>query len=326
MNLAQRLPEIWYGAQRPPLLLRALVPVYRFLRALHQAPYTLGWRKPQRLSVPVIVVGNITAGGTGKTPLVIALVEALRARGHTPGVISRGYGVSADTPRLLDAQDAAQFGDEPVLIARATGVPVAVGRDRVAAGQLLLAAHACDVIIADDGLQHYPLFRNVEICVLDGERRFGNARLLPAGPLREPLSRFSRVDFRVCNGGTPRAEEVPMRLAGDTAVAMAGAALRKSLHDFAGQHVHAVAGIGNPARFFAMLRAAGVDLIEHAFPDHHAFNLADLAFGDDQPVLMTEKDAVKCSAFAQPNFWSVPVRADVPRSFFDAVAHQAFVH
>lgn len=325
MSLATRLPEIWYGAAPPPFWLRWLVPVFRALRALHRAPYVLGWSKPQRLSVPVIVVGNITAGGTGKTPLVIALVEALRARGHVPGVISRGYAAGASAPRLLDAQaDTATFGDEPVLIARATGAPVAIGRDRVAAGRLLLAGNVCDVIVADDGLQHYPLFRNVEICVLDGDRRFGNGLLLPAGPLRDPLTRLDHVDFRVCNGGAALADEVPMRLVGDTLVAVADAGMRKPLRDLAGQRVHAVAGIGNPARFFSMLRAQGIDPIGHAFPDHHAFRAGDIEFGDHLPVLMTEKDAVKCQALGRANLWYVPVRAGLAGSFFDAVEREAF--
>lgn len=327
MNLATRLPQIWYGASAPPIWARSLVPVYRVLRALHRAPYTLGWRKPQRLPVPVIVVGNITVGGTGKTPLVIALVEALRARGYKPGVISRGYGTHAAAPHLLDAQaDPMMSGDEPVLIARATAAPVAVGRDRVAAGRLLLSAHGCDVIVADDGLQHEALFRDVEICVIDGARRFGNCLLLPAGPLREPVARLARVDFRVCNGSTAQAGEVPMALVGDTAVAMMPANVRKPLRDFAGQRVHAVAGIGNPARFFAMLRAAGIEVTEHPFADHHAFRAGDLDFGDDLPVLMTQKDAVKCAAFARANIWSVPVRAELPQSFFDAVTTKAFAH
>lgn len=321
MSLVQRLQDIWYGGANVPLSLRALEPIYRGLRALHRAPYALGWCKPQRLPVPVIVVGNITAGGTGKTPLVIALVEALRARGCKPGVISRGYGGGADAPVVLDSSsDAARYGDEPVLIREATDAPVAVGRDRVAAATLLLAARDCDVIIADDGLQHYPLFRNVEICVIDGERRFGNGLLLPAGPLREPLARLDTVAFRVCNGGDAQAGEIPMRLIGDNVVAVNDVATHRPLSDFSAQRVHAMAGIGNPARFFAMLRGAGVQVIEHPFPDHHPFQPKDLDFGDELPVLMTQKDAVKCAAFARANHWQIPVRADLPQTFFDALA------
>jgi len=320
MALTERLPEIWYGGAPPPPGLRALVPVYRLLRALHRAPWLFGWKQPQHLPVPVIVVGNLTVGGTGKTPLVIALVDALRARGRRPGVISRGYGAGEGSPRLLDANsDAALVGDEPLLIRETTGVPVAVGRDRVAAARLLLVQHDCDVIVADDGLQHYPLFRNVEICVIDGERRFGNGRLLPAGPLREPLSRLDSVDFRVCNGGEAGQGEVPMRLGGDIAVSLDTPGLHMSLRDFAGKRVHAVAGIGNPARFFAALREGGIDIIEHAFPDHHPYVAGDLDFGDGLPVLMTEKDAVKCRAFGGSNRWQIPVRAMLPDAFFDAV-------
>ena len=199
-------------------------------------------------------------------------------------------------------------------------MPVAVGRDRVAAGRLLLAHHDCDVIVADDGLQHYPLFRNVEICVIDGARRFGNGRLLPAGPLREPLARLGTVDFRVCNGGRAQADEVPMGLVGDIAVSLRDPGAHRPLSEFAGRRVHAVAGIGNPARFFAMLRDAGLDVAEHPFPDHHAYVAGDLDFGGDAPVLMTEKDAVKCRAFAAPDHWQVPVRAVLPASFFDAAS------
>ena len=320
MAFSERLPAIWYGAERPSLWLRALVPVYRALRALHRAPWAWGWKRPQRLPVPVIVVGNITVGGTGKTPLVVALVEALRAHGRKPGVISRGYGADHAGPVLLDAHStAARVGDEPQLIRETAGVPVAVGRDRVGAAQLLLTQCDCDVIVADDGLQHYPLFRDVEICVIDGERRFGNRLLLPAGPLREPLARLETVDFCVCNGGRAQAGEVPMQLAGDVAVALNDFAARRPVGDFAGGRVHAVAGIGNPARFFAALRAVGIDVVEHPFPDHHAYAAGDLEFGDDLPVLMTEKDAVKCRVFPGQNRWQIPVRAVLPQTFLEAV-------
>jgi tetraacyldisaccharide 4'-kinase len=263
------------------------------------------------------VVGNLTAGGTGKTPLTLALVEALRARGRRPGVVSRGYGGDQRAPILLgDTPDPAQVGDEPCLI-RAGGVPVAVGRDRPAAARLLLDA-GCDVLIADDGLQHYRLARDVEICVIDGVRRFGNGHLLPAGPLREPLARLAAVDFRVCNGGAAATGEIPMQLAGGWARALADGH-EQDLRAFADHRVHAVAGIGHPQRFFDSLRAQGIAVIEHAFSDHHAFVPVDLRFGDDLPVLMTEKDAIKCHGFAQPHWWSVPVRAVLPDSFYDAV-------
>jgi tetraacyldisaccharide 4'-kinase len=317
----RELQQVWYGRRAASVWLRALSLLFGLLGGLRRRLYAAGFLPRVRLPVPVIVVGNITAGGTGKTPLTIALVEALRARGFKPGVVSRGYGGSAREPVLLDAQTTPELaGDEACLIRRATQVPVAVGRDRAAAARLLLEHGDVDVIVADDGLQHYRLHRDVEICVIDGERRFGNGRLLPAGPLREPLARLHSVDFRVCNGGQPQSGEVPMRLAGDECAAVGDPSKRKPLRDFSGQRVHAVAGIGNPARFFASLRTAGIDVVEHPFPDHHAFAAADLAFGDAAPVLMTEKDAIKCVAFAQPHWWSLPVRAELPTKFFDDLA------
>lgn len=287
---------------------------------LRRLAYRRGWLHGEKLPVPVIVVGNLTVGGTGKTPLTITLVEALRARGREPGVVSRGYGGSQREPLLLgETADPAQVGDEPCLI-HASGVPVAVGRDRPAAARLLLEA-GCDVIVADDGLQHYRLARDVEICVIDGERRFGNRRLLPLGPLREPMSRLRSVDFRVCNGGTEAPDEVPMRLEGGMVRALADAR-EQPLAAFAGQRVHAVAGIGNPQRFFDSLAMQGLDVIEHPFADHHAFTAADLDFGDGLAVLMTTKDAVKCRPFAREGWWSVPVHAVLPETFFDAVCQR----
>jgi len=318
----RELLEVWYGGRQPGWFLRALAIVYAAVSALRRGAYRARLLRQVRVSVPVVVVGNITAGGTGKTPLTIALVEALRARGLQPGVISRGYGGGGTARRVAPSDDPERVGDEPCLIAQATGVPVAVARDRIAAARLLLAEpDPPDVLIADDGLQHYRLGRDVEICVIDGERRFGNGRLIPAGPLREPVGRAGTCDFRVVNGGSAGTAETAMTLAGAEAVAIAPApAIRRELRGFAGQRVHAVAGIGNPARFFALLRAAGIEPIEHAFPDHHAFTADDLRFGDDAPVLMTQKDAVKCTGFADPRMWTVPVRALLPEVFFDAVA------
>lgn len=324
LMLSEReLEPVWYGGHTPPWRLRALAAVYGAIVRLRRCLYAVGLLPRTRLPVPVIVVGNISVGGTGKTPLTIALVEALRARGFNPGVISRGYGGSARGPLLVDAHVLPEIaGDEACLIARATQAPVAVGRDRAAAGRALLEAARCDILIADDGLQHYKLCRDVDICVIDGERRFGNGRLLPAGPLREPASRAGAFGFRVCNGGIAQAGEVAMALRGDEAAALTDPLRRRRLADWQGQRVHAVAGIGNPSRFFAGLRAAGLDIIEHPFADHFGYAPADLDFGDDLPVLMTEKDAVKCGAFADARCWSVPVRAELPGGFYDAVAAQ----
>lgn len=313
------LDRIWYGGEPVPLWMRLLVPVYRMLRAAVHLVWQSGLRKPMRLDVPVIIVGNITAGGTGKTPLVLALIDALRERGWQPGVVSRGYGGSARLPVLLDdAPDPAMAGDEPSLIRRRSGAPVAVGRNRVAAARLLAGA-GVDVILADDGLQNPSLARDIEICVIDGERRFGNDRLLPAGPMRESATRLEQVDFIVCNGGQPHTGEVSMRLQGSHAVRVDGQPPPRPLSGFADQPVHAVAGIGNPGRFFDSLRRHAIEIIEHAFDDHHALSAADLDFRDGLPILMTEKDAVKCGSFADSRCWQVPVSAELPDSFLDAV-------
>jgi len=314
MALIDTFESAWYGNGRVPWWAWPLATLYRVVVSLRRRLYRAGWLASVRLPVPVIVIGNLSVGGTGKTPLTIAVAEALHARGYQPGVVSRGYGGSQREPLLLgDAPDPARVGDEPCLIS-SSGIPVAVGRDRPAAARLLLDA-GCNVLIADDGLQHYRLARDVEICVIDGVRRFGNRRLLPAGPLREPLKRLVRVDFRVCNGGVAADGEYPMQLRGGDVVALCDGQ-RQSLTSFDGQRAHAVAAIGNPQR----LRAAGIELIEHAFADHHAFAPADLDFNDDLPVLMTDKDAIKCQRFAHPHWWRVPVHADLPASFHDALA------
>ena len=315
-----REPAFWYASTPPPWVLRPLAALYGGAVRLRRSLYRRGLLAHARLPVPVLVVGNLTIGGTGKTPLVIALVEALRARGFRPGVVSRGYGGSATAPQLLEPGcEAQQVGDEPCLIRRHCGVPVAIGRERAVAAQLLVEAGA-DLVIADDGLQHYALARDVEICVIDGTRRFGNGRLLPAGPLREPLQRLATVDYRVCNGGLARPDEVPLRLVEDRAYRLLAPAVRVALADVGARSVHAVAGIGNPERFFRSLRAQRFEVTAHAFPDHHLYRAADLDFGDDRPLLMTEKDAIKCRAFARPHWWAVPVRAVLPEDFFDALA------
>jgi tetraacyldisaccharide 4'-kinase len=271
-----------------------------------------------KLGVPVIVVGNISVGGTGKTPFTIWLVEQLRAQGLRPGVISRGYGGKAPRyPLRVTAEtDPLQCGDEPALIARRCGVPVAVAPDRVAAAQMLIDSGEVDLLIADDGLQHYRLGRDLEVCVVDGQRGLGNGALLPAGPLREPPGRLSTVDLIVVNGGrwrpetATRARIVDLQLRSDEAVSLVDGE-RRPLADFRGSKVHAVAGIGHPARFFASLCNAGIEVSMHPFADHHRYVAAEVDFGGEAPVLMTEKDAVKCMAFAQPGWWCVPAQASI---------------
>jgi tetraacyldisaccharide 4'-kinase len=318
---AEGPPAHWFDGAPVPAGAKALAAVYGRATALRRRLYARGLLRARRAETPVIVVGNIAVGGTGKTPLTIGLVERLRAEGWTPGVASRGYGradvskplwVSADT-------DTAQGGDEPVLIALRTQARVRVDRDRVAAARALAEA-GCDIVVCDDGLQHYRLARDVEIEVIDGRRRYGNGRLLPAGPLREPPQRAMQCDFRVVNLEAGAHDETgfgewPMHLLPGDAQPLIGGRARP-LVSFEGLRVHAVAGIGNPERFFAMLRNLGIAVVPHAFADHHRYAAGDFAFGSRLPVLMTEKDAVKCRAFADEQFHSVPVRAELPEAFW----------
>jgi len=317
-----KTPAYWYDGSAVPAPVRLLSRVYAAAVRLRGGLYRLGLLRRRRAPVPVIVVGNITVGGTGKTPLTIALVERLRAAGFTPGVASRGYGRQDErTPRWVESGTApAEGGDEPVLIARRTGAKVRVDRDRLAAARALAQA-GCDIVICDDGLQHDRLHRDLEIEVIDGQRRYGNGQLLPAGPLREPVARAQRCDFHVVNGGQAAFGEWPMRLLTRQAVPLVGGKPR-DLALFAGHRVHAVAGIGYPPRFFDMLRGLGIGVVPHAFADHHAYKAEDLAFGSELPVLMTEKDAVKCAPFAADWQFSIPVSAELPEAFWIALTER----
>ena len=311
MTLQRWLEQNWY-AESAPALLRPLAAVYGGVASARRAMLADSAKK---LPVPVIVVGNITLGGTGKTPFVIWLVERLREWGYRPGVISRGYGGRAPQYpfRVRRETSPAYAGDEPALLARRLNCPLFVAPDRLAAAQALLAGGEINIIVADDGLQHYRLPRDVEICVVDGRRRFGNGALLPAGPLRERPKRLAEVDLVIVNGSDwhcPAPQRARMDLAAREPRPVSGGAARPWAQ-FAGKPVHAVAGIGNPARFFATLRARGLELVEHPYADHHHFIEADLRFGDALPVLMTEKDAVKCAPFSGPTHWFVPVDAQI---------------
>jgi len=271
--------------------------------------------KSHKAGIPVIVVGNLTAGGSGKTPLVLWIVELLREHRWKPGIVSRGYGGSVEHPiEANSASDPAEVGDEPILLARRSGCPVWVAPDRVAACRVLREKHPeCDVIVTDDGLQHYALARDIEICVVDG-RGFGNGFLIPAGPLREPPSRLRSVDAVVSHGAKGVSGH-DMKLEGDQLVCMANAHDVRPAKSFAGQKVHAVAGIGDPKRFFLDLARFGMKPVPHPFPDHHPFVAGDLEFGDAAPLVMTEKDAVKCKRFAKANHWVFPVRASLDPAF-----------
>ena len=274
--------------------------------------YRVGFLKINHLPVPVVIVGNISVGGTGKTPLVIWVVDLLREQGYSPGIVSRGYGGKASSwPQQVRVDsDPRVVGDEAVLLARRCGCPMAVGPNRVEAAEALLKHKHCDIIVADDGLQHYALGRDVEIAVIDGVRRFGNGHCLPAGPLREPISRLSKVDIVVTNG-VSGLREYRMDLVPRLLQNLRQPENTSSLDDFSGKTVHAVAGIGNPERFFHQLELHNIDVIQHPFPDHYEFTRDDLIFNDDLPVLMTEKDAVKCQMFADERCWCVSVNAQL---------------
>ncbi|MES2757547.1 MAG: tetraacyldisaccharide 4'-kinase [Pseudomonadota bacterium] len=321
-SLESILARAWLKRGALACALWPLSLLFRALSSLRAALFRAGLLQSHKLPVPVVVVGNIFIGGTGKTPLTIWLAETLRAAGFTPGIISRGHGSAGSAPRAVtDDSLAADVGDEPLLMARRTGCPVMVGRDRPAAGRALLAAHPLvDVIISDDGLQHYALRRDIEIVLFDG-RGAGNGWLLPAGPLREPVSR--RRDFTIVNaaqitpelaagvGGAP----FRMLLAGTLAEPLAARGQRRPLSALAGKRIVAAAGIGNPGRFFAMLRAQGLSFDALALPDHHDFLDQPFARVDADIILITEKDAVKCGQIENlkndPRLWVVPVTAQL---------------
>jgi tetraacyldisaccharide 4'-kinase len=313
-----QLERLWYGDGAGSALLLPLAWAYGAASALRRQAYRSGLLRPRRLTRPVVVIGNLTVGGTGKTPLTIWLARQLTAAGIQVGIVSRGYGRKARGARSVQGDsDWRDAGDEPVILARRSGCPVMVAADRVAAARTLIARGA-QVILADDGLQHLRLGRDCSIVVVDGSRGFGNGRLLPAGPLREPASALRQADLVVVNGdpvhGSLGGHALPegalrMRLVAQPAVRLDGRADTTGLGAFRGRRVHAVAGIGNPERFFSELSSQGIEAIAHPFPDHHPFTARELAFADDLPVLMTEKDAVKCAPFANARMWYVPVGA-----------------
>jgi tetraacyldisaccharide 4'-kinase len=330
VSISERLSADWHAPRLTALtlFLVPLVPLFALAAAARRALYRARMLSTQRLPVPVIVVGNVSVGGSGKTPLVAALCTMLGRNGYRPGIVSRGYGRvrAGPAPLLVTADtDVAQSGDEPALLSRA-GFPVAVAADRVEAGRALLAAHPeCDVIVADDGLQHHGLARDVEIAVVDSARGFGNGWLLPAGPLRESRRRLDAVDAVVLldAGATGAALALPqafrMSLSGSTFHGVGDPSQVASARDFSGDGVHAVAGIGNPGRFFGALKRLGIGAECHAFPDHHRFVAADLAFPGARAVLMAEKDAVKCTGFADARCWYLPVAAEVDPALFARV-------
>ena len=313
------LQSLWYSDRAIPGGLRVAAKAYAGLRWLNGWPWRAGWRQPDTLKVPVIVVGNISVGGTGKTPLVLALVEHLRKLGRRPGVISRGYGRRSRGLRRVTADStASEVGDEPMLIARRSGVPVAVAERRVEAARLLLAKGEVDVIVADDGLEHHALARQVEIVVMDGARGFGNGQLLPAGPLRAPLQRLDQVDLLVANGGSGQGAYA-MRLQPDRLQRFRDG-VEINLGWLRGRAVRAVAGIGHPERFFALLESLGAQLLQaDALPDHaNAERLRSALLGSG-PVLLTEKDAAKLTPSAEEaEIYVLGVQAHLSNEFWEA--------
>lgn len=310
------LQRQWYRWSLWQLLLLPLSWIFGLLALLRRRWYAAP-RHRVVLPVPVIVVGNISVGGTGKTPLVIALAQALVAQGYRPGIVSRGYAGAATVPQAVTQDSLAQLvGDEPLLLARKTQCPVWIGKNRVAAAQALLAQQAqVNVILSDDGLQHYRLARAIEIVVVDATLWFGNGQLLPAGPLREPVSRLKKADAVVINGWLPGApvqrREFTMQLTGDLLYNLRNPAMRAQPEIFAGQTLHAIAGIGNPQRFFEQLSKLGLRFHAHPFPDHHRYTPSDFTWPESEPLIMTEKDAVKCEDFVGDNAWVLAITAQL---------------
>lgn len=312
----ERLQHHWYRVSLLHLLLFPVSLIFRFLAATRRFLYHSGILASVKLPVPVVIVGNISVGGTGKTPLTLWLAQQLIDNGWHPGIVSRGYTktkVHKKTPCEVSPDDSADLvGDEPLLMAQRALCPVWIGHDRPAAAFALLKAHPeCDIILSDDGLQHYRLQRDAEIVVVDGSRRFGNRMLLPAGPLREPVSRLKSADAVVVNGGETMEGEFPMRLEGTRFSNLLNPGIIVTASEFGGQKLYAIAGIGHPKRFFSHLEYLGLDVQQHAFPDHHHYTPADIAFEDADAILMTEKDAVKCASFATEKCWVLRVDAQV---------------
>lgn len=331
--LQSLLERSWY--QKPSLLSYLLWPlsvIYGAVMIVRRLAYRLGVLKSYRSDIPVIVVGNLTVGGTGKTPLVIYLIEALRSEGFTPGVISRGYAGQAQTyPLIVRAQTPVQeCGDEPALIVKRTDVPMVVGPNRQHSIEHLQSHFDVDVIISDDGLQHLALQRDIEICVQEPVRVCKNKMLLPAGPYRESASRVSKVDFIVNNGASvPEGEGLnafTMQLEPQQPVPLISQQGGSFDENTFSQGVHAMAGIGNPKRFFTTCEQLGWQIQAHVFPDHHTYRAGDLDFGDSRPVVMTEKDAVKCAQLADQRHWFLPVNAKLKPNLAQQIIKRLRTH
>ncbi len=354
------LQHHWYRITPLHLILFPLSLIFRLLVAVRREMYRNGMLTSHQLLLPVIVIGNISVGGTGKTPLTLALAQQLVELGWHPLIISRGYGRTISRPQKVSiSSTSTQVGDEPLLMAQRDICPVWVGANRAATARAALQVHPlCDVVLCDDGLQHYRLQRDIEIAVIDGVRGFGNGLMLPAGPLREPISRLQTVDAVVVNvqarnprfalphpnplpegeganeslrefqfdGGETVAGQFAMSLSGWTFYNLLDTTHKAAPADFHKRNIHAVAGIGNPQRYFQHLESLGISFTPHAFPDHHPYTASDLAFADCDVILMTEKDAVKCATFADARYWVLRVDAQIDPALIDHILRKIDSH
>lgn len=320
MTPSETLTKIHYSKSLVSLLLLPLSAVFLLISFIRKTLYQFNFLKSFKLKIPVIVVGNITSGGTGKTPLTIYLANELKKNGYRPGIISRGYGSKSEgVMEVSQKSDVAEAGDEPMLIQKHTHLPVFVSKDRVLAAKALVKKYAkTDVILSDDGIQHYRLRRDLEVLVIDGTRKFGNGYLLPAGPLREFRSKLKTVDAIVCNHKKVIDGSYLMKYKGHLLINLK---TNKKIHlnNLSLKNIHAIAGIGNPDRFFDYLKTYNILFSSSAFQDHYKFSKKDFRDMNDKNIIMTEKDAVKCQQFSRNNFWYLPVIAEVDSKFTDVI-------
>jgi tetraacyldisaccharide 4'-kinase len=320
LNASEALSKIHYSKSLVSLLLLPFSAVFLLIYFVRKILYRFSFLRSFKLKIPVIVVGNITSGGTGKTPLIIYLANELKKNGYHPGIISRGYGSkSAGVIEVSQKSDVADAGDEPMLIQKHTYLPVFVSKDRVLAAKALLKKYKkTDVILSDDGIQHYRLKRDLEVLVIDGTRKFGNGYLLPAGPLREFSSKLKTVDAIVCNHKKVIDGSYLMKYKGYFLINLK---TNKKIHlsNLRLKNIHAIAGIGNPNRFFDYLKTFNIEFNSSIFQDHYRFSKKDFRNMNDKNIIMTEKDAVKCRKFSRKNFWYLPVIAEVDSKFIDVI-------
>jgi len=320
LTVSEALSKIHYSKSLVSLLLLPFSVVFLLIYFVRKIFYRFNFLRSFKLKIPVIVVGNITSGGTGKTPLIIYLANELKKNGYRPGIISRGFGSkSAGAIEVSQKIDVADVGDEPMLIQKHTHLPVFVSKDRVSAAKALFKKYKkTDVILSDDGIQHYRLKRDIEVLVIDGTREFGNGYLLPAGPLREFSSKLKTVDAIVCNHKKVIGGSYLMKYKGNFLINLK---TNKKIHlnNLRLKNIHAIAGIGNPNRFFDYLKTFNIEFNSSVFEDHYRFSKKDFRNINDKNIIMTEKDAVKCQKFSRKNFWYLPVTAEVDSKFIDVI-------